>query len=79
MFNLFLLSFGTLVRLFRNRRDLVFENFVLRQQLTVLKRRLPRPNLNLFDKLFWVVSGAIVVEIRFGIELTGRVPEEVRE
>jgi hypothetical protein len=55
MFNLFLLSFGTLVRLFRNRRDLVFENFVLRQQLTVLKRRRPRPNLNLFDKLFWVV------------------------
>jgi len=27
---------------------------VLRQQLTVLKRRRPRPALNLFDKLFWV-------------------------
>ena len=44
----------SLLRLFRNRRDLIFENFVLRQQLTVLKRRRPRPTLNLFDKLFWV-------------------------
>src|SRR5215831_19983170 len=36
----------------RNRQDLIFENFVLRQQLTVLKRRRPRPALNLFDKFF---------------------------
>ncbi|HEY6267533.1 MAG TPA: hypothetical protein VIX11_04495, partial [Candidatus Acidoferrum sp.] len=27
---------------------------MLRQQLVVLKRRRPRPALNLFDKLFWV-------------------------
>jgi len=54
MFNVFLFWFGALARLFRSRRDLVVENFVLRQQLAVLKRRHPRPSLNLFDKLFWV-------------------------
>src|SRR6516162_6585689 len=54
MFSVLWLAFGSLLRLFRNRRDLIFENFVLRQQLTVLKRRRPRPALNLFDKLFWV-------------------------
>ena len=48
------LAFGSLLRIFRNRRDLIFENFVLRPQLTALKRRRPRPALNLFDKLFWV-------------------------
>ncbi len=31
MFNLLLLCLGALFRLFRSRRDLVFENFVLRQ------------------------------------------------
>ena len=54
MLSVLWLAFGSLLRLFRNRRDLLFENFVLRQQLTVLKRRRPRPALNLFDKLFWV-------------------------
>jgi hypothetical protein len=54
MFNLSLWWFGAFVRLFRSRGNLVFENFVLRQQLAVLKRRRPRPGLNIFDKLFWV-------------------------
>jgi putative transposase len=45
---------GTLVRLLRARRDLLLKNLALRQQLTVLKRRHPRPRLDLFDKLFWV-------------------------
>ena len=54
MFNVFLLWFGALFRLFRSRRDLVVENFVLRQQLAVLQRRHPQPSLNLFDKLFWI-------------------------
>jgi putative transposase len=54
MFNMFLLWLGALFRLFRGRRDLVFENFVLRQQLAVLKRRRPRPSLSIFDKLFWI-------------------------
>jgi hypothetical protein len=54
MFSLLLLWFGALFRLFRGRRDLVFENFVLRQQLAVLKRRRPRPSLSIFDNLFWI-------------------------
>ena len=54
MFNLSLLWFVALVRLFRSRDNLVLENFVLRRQLAVLKRRHPRPGLNTFDKLFWV-------------------------
>jgi putative transposase len=55
MFSLFFLWIRALISLFRNRRNLVLENLVLRQQLAVLKRRHPRPNLGLFDKLFWVV------------------------
>jgi hypothetical protein len=47
-------AFGSLLRIFRNRRHLIFENLVLRQQSTVLKRGRPRPALNLFDKLFCV-------------------------
>jgi putative transposase len=54
MFNSFFLWFGVLFRLFRSRRGLLFENFVLRQQLVVMKRRHPRPILKVFDKLFWV-------------------------
>jgi len=54
MFNVSLLWFGALFHLCRSRRDLVVENFVLRQQLAVLQRRHPRPSLNLCDKLFWV-------------------------
>jgi hypothetical protein len=54
MLSVLWLSLGSLRRIFRNRQDLIIENFVLRQQLTVLKRRRPRPALNLFDKFFWV-------------------------
>jgi putative transposase len=56
MYSLFLLWFGVLVRLFRGRGKLVLENLALRQQLNVLKRRHPRPRLDLFDKLFWVIA-----------------------
>src|SRR5260370_1313456 len=48
------LCFGMLVRLLRVRRSLLLENLALRQQLVVLKRRHPRPRLDLVDKLFWV-------------------------
>ena len=34
---------------------LLLENLALHQQLSVLKRRHPRPRLNLFDRLFWLV------------------------
>jgi putative transposase len=50
------LCFGMLVRLFHGRQSLLFENLALRQQLVALKRRHPRPSLDLFDKLFWVIA-----------------------
>jgi transposase InsO family protein len=54
MFRVIGLCIGTLVRLLRARRSLLLENLALRQQLAVLKRRHPRPRLELLDKLFWV-------------------------
>src|ERR1700730_9887081 len=56
MFRFVRLCFGMLVRLFRRRRSLLLENLALRQQLIALKRRHPRPSLELFDKLFWVIA-----------------------
>src|SRR5258708_5393308 len=56
MFGFVGLFFGMLVRLFRGRRSLLLENLALRQQLVALKRRHPRPSLDLFDKLFWVIA-----------------------
>ena len=35
-------------------RDLALENFALRQQLAIFKRRHPRPSLRPTDRLFWV-------------------------
>src|SRR5256712_6974545 len=54
MFRFIGLCLGTLVRLLRARRSLLLENLALRQQLAVLKRRHPRPRLDLLDKLFCV-------------------------
>src|SRR5438552_9108535 len=54
MFRFIGLCFGTLIRLLRARRSLLLENLALRQQLAVLKRRHPRPRLDLLDQLFWV-------------------------
>src|SRR6266446_744722 len=54
MFRFIGLCFGTPVRLLRARRGLLLENLALRQQLAVLKRRHPRPRLDLLDKFFWV-------------------------
>src|SRR5207249_3100665 len=56
MFRFVRLCFGILVRFFRERRSLLLENLALRQQLVALKRRHPRPSLDLFDKLFWVIA-----------------------
>ena len=49
---LFLFHFS---RFFCSRRNLLLENLALRQQLSVLKRRLPQPRLAVSDKLFWVM------------------------
>lgn len=51
MFNSILLGFRAIIRLFRSRRNLALENLVLGQQVVVLKRRHPLPNLGLLDKL----------------------------
>ena len=59
MLSVLWLAFGSLLRMFRNHQDLIFENFVLRQQLTVLKRRRLRPALNLFDRFFWVAISRV--------------------
>jgi putative transposase len=37
------------------RHRLAIEAAALRQQLAVYKRKQPRPKLNRFDRLFWVV------------------------
>src|ERR1700688_311500 len=54
--NIIWLLAGAILRLFRARRSLLLENLVLRQQLVVLKRRRPRPQLVAFDRLFWVLA-----------------------
>jgi putative transposase len=56
MFRFIVLCVGTLVRLWRPRRSLLLENLALRQQLAVLKRRHPRPRIDLLDKLFWLAA-----------------------
>src|SRR5260370_1757001 len=50
------LFFGWPVRFFRRERSLLLENLALRHQLVALKRRHPRPSLDLFDKLFWIIA-----------------------
>lgn len=48
------LILGSVLRLFRSNRNLLLENLVLRQQLSVLRRRRRRSNLSTADKVFWV-------------------------
>src|ERR1700732_1397483 len=47
---------GAILRLFCDRRRLLLVNLALRQQLTALKRRHPRPRLAMFDRVFWVLA-----------------------
>ena len=39
----------------RSRRDLAFENLLLRQQLAAMKHRQPRAKLSNADRIFWVL------------------------
>ena len=55
MFHIFGLVFGLIVRAFRSRDELLLENLVLGQQLSVLKRRTRQPRVSAVDKLFLVV------------------------
>jgi hypothetical protein len=54
MFRLLRLLVGLLSRCFCSRKDLLLGNLVLRQQLSVFKRRKQRPNLAALDRLFWI-------------------------
>lgn len=53
---MFRLWLGLIARLFRSRRSLLIENLILRQQLSVLKRKHPRPRLTFVDRLFWLLA-----------------------
>ena len=44
---------GAIVRAFRSRSSLMFENLALRQHLAVLERKHPKPRIAVLDKLFW--------------------------
>ncbi len=55
--------------LFRTRRDLAFENLLLRQQLAVLKEKGARPQLSATDRSFWVVVARLWPKWRVGCEL----------
>ena len=39
----------------RSRRDLAFENLLLRQQLAAMKHCQPRPKLSKVDRIFWLL------------------------
>ena len=54
-----LILLHSLVSLFRTRRDLAFENLLLRQQLAVLKEKGNRPQLSQVDRSFWVLVSKI--------------------
>jgi len=45
----------SLISSVRSRRDLAFENLLLRQQLAAMKHRQPRPKLSKADRIFWVL------------------------
>jgi putative transposase len=55
MLRLLMLFFGLLARIACPRRNLLLENLALRQQLSALQRRHPRPRLRATDRLFWVL------------------------
>jgi hypothetical protein len=46
----------TFAAIFRLRAVLIAENFCLRQQLLVLRRRHPRPRLSNADRRFWILA-----------------------
>jgi hypothetical protein len=55
MLRIIRLFLASIVCIFHSRRTLWVENLALRQQLSVLKRKHPRPLLTAIDKLFWVI------------------------
>jgi putative transposase len=57
VFGFILALFSAIRVFFRSRSDVALEVLALRQQLSVFKRKQPRPALRRFDRLFWVVLG----------------------
>jgi hypothetical protein len=55
MLRLLRLLFGLLVRVVIPRRELLFENLALRQQLAALQRRNPQLRFRAADRLFWIL------------------------
>ncbi len=57
---IFLVTLGVraLRAIFRGREELVIENLALRQQVTALKKKRPRPVLDDTDRAFWVALRA---------------------
>src|SRR5450432_4175149 len=55
MFELLVAVVGALRAGLRSRTGLIVENLALRQQLAVLRRRQPHPELRPFDRAFWVL------------------------
>lgn len=55
MLRLLRLILGLFPWALRSPRDLLLETLVLRQQLSVLKRRNRRPSVPALEKVFWVV------------------------
>jgi hypothetical protein len=53
---MFRLWLGLVLGCYCSRRRLLNENLALRQQLSVLKRRHPRPKLTAADRLFWLLA-----------------------
>ena len=53
------LSLHFLNSVIRSRRDLAFENLLLRQQLAVMKRNCSRPPISRADRMFWVFVSRI--------------------
>ena len=52
----FILALLAAVRVFfHSRSETALEIIALRQQIVVLKRKRPRPRLNQFDRLFWII------------------------
>ena len=56
----FILALLAAVRVFfHSRSETALEIIALRQQIVVLKRKRPRPRLNQFDRLFWIILRCI--------------------
>jgi len=59
----------------RSRRDLAFENLLLRQQLAAMKHRQPRPKLSKADRMFWVLFSSFWPDWRGALHIV--TPETV--